>query len=68
MCEYCDTPDSLGDYEPCCNQGPCTAIPEIGMCECCGAEMFEEKGFWFHYSQIDIPYEERTPQNEKLTK
>ena len=64
MCELCNTPDINGDYEPCCNQGLCTAIPSLRMCECCGAEMFEENGFWFHHSQKDIEFQYRRIHNK----
>lgn len=61
MCKICSE-----EEDPCCLLGPCTAISlvssGIGMCECCGAEMFEEKGFWFHHSQENIPFDEREPQ------
>lgn len=57
MCDLCRDTE-----EPCCSQGECSAIKSLWMCECCGGEMFEEKGFWFHHSQRDIPFEDRKPQ------
>lgn len=62
MCKYCNEPDVLGNYNPCCNNGMCYAIPSIGQCECCCAEMFEENGCWFHHSQADIPFDDRVSQ------
>lgn len=61
MCKDCDN-----ETLPCCNNGLCEHDKNdksgISMCICCGAEMFEEKGSWFHYSQKDIPFGERKPQ------
>lgn len=62
----CNIPDKHGNYNPCCAQGKCTAYyaeEPFSMCTCCGAEMFREKDEWFHHSQSDIPFENRTPHN-----
>lgn len=65
-CEYCckkDEHDNFISDEPCCGySGKCSAEDtngNISLCECCGAEMHKEGGVWWHYSQMDIPIEER---------
>lgn len=51
--------------EPACDStGICEAVifmegDDIGMCVHCGAEMFKEKGSWFHHSQEDVPFDKR---------
>lgn len=64
ICECCEK-DENGNWinEPCCKEDKCTSDGTIGLCIHCGAEMFEEKGFWFHHSQEDIPFNEREPQH-----
>ena len=65
-CELCNIPNNSGDFDPCCNLGTCTAEEtksHISNCICCGGEMFKDRGFWFHNSQVDIKFEERRPQN-----
>lgn len=64
-CEYCCERDENDKYieEPCCNKGPCNAEnllgSKMGMCKCCGAEMFYENGNWYHHSQREIPIKDR---------
>lgn len=64
MC-FCCEKDENGNYinEPCCgHSGICDAgntDNDYSMCECCGAEMFKENNFWFHWSQREIPFNER---------
>lgn len=64
-CIHCCDKDEFDKYidPPCCEgTGVCTAgygLMGIGLCECCGAEMFEENDEWFHHEQRDIPYEKR---------
>lgn len=63
MCYYCDTPNDNGDYDPCCyHTGHCRAHyldSGIGNCICCGGEMFEEDGIWYHHTQKEIPPDKR---------
>lgn len=67
-CEYCCEKDSNDNWiePPCCDRsGFCDAgdcNPEnssIGMCICCGGEMFKERGSWFHHTQREIPFFKR---------
>lgn len=52
--------DTCRDIErPCCADGLCEADVKIGMCVCCGAEMFKEQGCWYHHSQAGIPINQR---------
>ena len=59
-CECCKK-DESGNFtkEPCCSMGSCETDSDLGMCIHCGAEMFKEGGFWWHYSQEEIPIKER---------
>lgn len=64
MCKECNTINSNGDYEPCCyrGDGQCTAAKGDKIrsnCICCGAEMFEDRGNWYHHSQEYLPIEKR---------
>lgn len=49
--------------DPCCwHTGRCDAgetDSNISICECCGDEMHKEGGVWWHFSQMDMPIEER---------
>lgn len=64
-CTDCCDKDENGNWktDPCCaHSGICSADAtgeDIGICECCGAEMHKEGGVWWHYSQMDIPIDER---------
>ncbi len=65
-CTECNEPDGFGNYLPCCNvwTGKCTAAyteDSLSNCICCGAEMIkeEETGHWRHWSQMELPIEER---------
>lgn len=55
----------IADKEPPCNYtGVCESDATrkegtMGNCIHCGGEMFKEKGFWFHHTQEDIPFDER---------
>lgn len=51
VCEDCKD-----EQDPCCSQGiciACTGDKGIGSCICCGAEMREINGYWWHHSQVD---------------
>lgn len=63
MCRDCKS-----EEKPCCWNGKCQSDGHLGLCICCGAEMFEENGYWFHHSQSDIPFEDRTPQYSSTDK
>ena len=60
------------EEEPYCNlSGVCCSAATnptdtISNCIYCGAEMFKEGGFWWHYSQENIPIEERGTIHEGI--
>lgn len=61
---YCCEKDENGNWlhRPCCDYGICEhseGDKDISMCIHCGAEMFEENGFWYHHTQEEIPINER---------
>lgn len=64
-CSDCCNKDKNGNWttEPCCgHSGVCQAEQtgtNIGLCACCGAEMFKENEHWFHHTQKNIPYDKR---------
>ena len=65
MC-FCTETDEKGNWlhPPCCDNGFCESDATdknatYGSCEHCGADMFKENGYWWHYSQEEIPLEER---------
>lgn len=64
-CEECCKKDENDNFiqDPCCDHsGICDADDtesDISLCKCCGAEMHKEGGVWWHYSQMDMPIEER---------
>ena len=64
MCEICSEIDDKGNYNPCCDvDGVCEAyFTDGGFSSCvhCGAEMqVDESGVWRHYSQMELPINER---------
>ena len=51
-CEYCNGEDDL----PCCYNGRCEApkgARGITNCICCGGELHELDGCWYHWSQFE---------------
>ena len=67
MCEICSDSNENGDYDPCCNDGKCEAYfthSDFSNCIHCGAEMqIDEKGYWRHYSQMELPINERLTEH-----
>lgn len=66
-CDYCCDKYENGDFiePPCCKRDKCTAAKTdatISQCICCGAEMIKENGWWYHWSQMSIPINERQTQ------
>ena len=64
-CEYCCEKNENDEWinPPCCeHSGVCDAgdtDDDIGLCICCGAELFKENDEWFHHDQREIPYKDR---------
>lgn len=63
-CWCCEKINEQGDfkYNACCDNYVCEheeGETDLSNCIHCGAEMFQEQGFWFHHEQRQIPYNDR---------